>query len=298
MMSADSSSKSAVAPVSVVIPCYRCASTIARAVASVLAQTLPVAEILLVDDASGDGTLEALEDIRRRHGAVAVRVLAAPVNLGAGEARNLGWNAASQPWVAFLDADDAWHPRKIEIQYGWLLQHPGVVLCAHQTVVTQDADWPLPEAIVGATGTFGTLGQRIRPARLPFSNVIPTRSVMLRRDLPCRFYPGKRYSEDFALWLKIVLSNLPAYKLPLPLACSFRPEFSGGGLSASLWRAEKGELDTLRIMRRERLIGLGTLLMATLWSLVKFVRRVVLRRIVDVIRIPRATAGVRAGRGE
>ncbi len=123
-MPANSTLKAAAAAVSVVIPCYRCGATIARAVASVLAQTLPVAEIILVDDASGDDTLAALEDIRRGHGDAAVRVLAAPANVGAGEARNLGWNAASQPWVAFLDADDAWHPRKIEIQYGWLLQHP------------------------------------------------------------------------------------------------------------------------------------------------------------------------------
>lgn len=261
------------APVSVVIPCYRCSDTIDRAVASVLAQSFPVAEIILVDDASGDDTLDALQRIRDCHGSFPIRIAASPVNRGAGEARNLGWNEASQPWIAFLDADDAWHPRKIEIQYDWIARHPDTVLCAHQTIVAQDTEWPLPEEIVS---------HRINPAQLPFFNVIPTRSVMLRRDIPYRFYRGKRYTEDFALWLKIVLSNHPAYKLEVPLACSFRPEFSGAGLSAKLWPVEKGELDTLRTIRNEKLMGAGTYVLALLWSLLKFARRVLLRKVSGI----------------
>ena len=258
-----------VAPVSVVIPCYRCAATIDRAVASVLAQSLPVAEIILVDDASGDDTLEILTGIRERCGSKLIRIVEARTNCGPGEARNLGWAEASQPWIAFLDADDAWHPEKIEIQYQWLLDHPDVVLCAHQTIVAPSPEWPLPAKITA---------RWIDPARLPYSNIIPTRSVIVRRDVPCRFYPGKRYAEDFALWLKIILSNHPAYKLDVPLACSFRSEFSGAGLSARLWLVEKGEMDTLRTIHAEGLMGISTYLLALSWSLLKFARRVLLRR--------------------
>ena len=187
-----------VAPISVVIPCYRCGATIDRAVASVLAQSLPVAEIILVDDASGDDTLEILTGIRERCGSELIRIVEASTNCGPGEARNLGWAEALQPWIAFLDADDAWHPEKVEIQYRWLLDHPDAVLCAHQTIVAQSTEWPLPAKITA---------RPIDPARLPYSNIIPTRSVIVRRDVPCRFYPGKRYAEDFALWLKIKSSS-------------------------------------------------------------------------------------------
>jgi glycosyltransferase involved in cell wall biosynthesis len=270
------------APVSVVIPCYRCAATIGRALASVLAQTWPVAEIILVDDASGDETwavLEAWRDLQTQGSGPVVQVIAAGVNQGAGEARNLGWAAARQPWIAFLDADDAWHPRKIEVQYGWLELHPKVVLCAHRSVVAATADWPLPQGDVMAAPA-----QRIHPARLPFSNQLPTRSVMVRRDLSFRFHLGKRLSEDFTLWLMIVGTGLPAWRIEWPLACSFRPEFSGGGLSSRLWATEQGELEALAIVRRAGLLGPVIYGLAVLWSLFKFGRRLILRRGLDLLR--------------
>lgn len=272
MSSAASKTVCEAAPVSAVIPCYRCAATVERAVASVLAQTLPVAEIILVDDASGDDTLEALMRLQGRQGDGRIRVVASGENRGAGEARNLGWAEASQPWIAFLDADDAWHPRKIEIQYRWLAEHPDAVLCAHGTIVAQVAEWPLP-------AETGSGARRVDPSWLPFSNSLPMRSVMVRREIPYRFYPGKRYAEDFALWLKIVLSGLHAYKLDVPLACSFRPEFSGSGSSAKLWRVERGELDALATLRAERLLPAYAYVLAVPWSLLKFLRRVLLRNI-------------------
>ena len=245
--------------------------------ASVWAQTQPVTEIILVDDASGDDTLAALQRLQLADPASAVlpyiKVLAATRNGGAGEARNLGWAAASQPWVAFLDADDAWHPRKIEIQYAAICAHPDTVLSAHQTCVARAADWPLV-----TQSEAHLVMRRIQPAWLPFSNVIPTRSVMLRRDMPWRFYPGKRYSEDFALWLKIVATGQPAYRLALPLACSFRPEYSAGGMSAQLWQQELGELDALSRIRREGLMSPLIWLAASLWSLLKYGRRLVIQQ--------------------
>ncbi len=105
------------APVSVVVPCFRCAPTVGRAVESVMRQTEPVQEIILVDDCSDDGTGAMLHDIAQRAGDGRVRVLALARNSGPATARNAGWNAAVGDYVAFLDADDAWHPRKIEFQY-------------------------------------------------------------------------------------------------------------------------------------------------------------------------------------
>ena len=64
-----------VAPVSVVVPCFRCADTIADAVASVAAQVLRPAEVLLVDDGSGDGTLERLEELAQAYPQGWIKVL-------------------------------------------------------------------------------------------------------------------------------------------------------------------------------------------------------------------------------
>jgi len=117
--------------VSVVVPCYRCKETIERAVASVMGQTQVPAELILVDDQSGDGSLDLLKLIQSKYGCNQIKVVSLTVNQGAASARNAGWDVATQPYVAFLDADDAWHPLKIEIQLEWMLKHPGAALTGH-----------------------------------------------------------------------------------------------------------------------------------------------------------------------
>ena len=96
------------APVSAVMPAYNHEAFIAAAIESVRAQTLPVAEILVIDDGSTDGTAE----IAREKG---VRVIS-QANRGLAANRNRCVREASQPWVAFIDSDDLWEPQKIERQ--------------------------------------------------------------------------------------------------------------------------------------------------------------------------------------
>lgn len=88
--------------VSVVIPAYNAEHTVARAVASVLAQTRPADEIIVVDDGSSDRTAEVVQSFGDQ-----VRLICRQ-NGGASEARNTGVLQASSQWIAFLDADDEW----------------------------------------------------------------------------------------------------------------------------------------------------------------------------------------------
>nr|WP_175801934.1 glycosyltransferase [Burkholderia anthina] len=120
----DRSDRPQVAPVSVIVPCYRSVSTLERAVASVYAQTWRPAELILVDDASPDDTLACIERLRSRYGDDWIRVIALPRNGGPGVARNVGWRCATQRFIAFLDADDTWHPDKIARQCGWMVPIP------------------------------------------------------------------------------------------------------------------------------------------------------------------------------
>ena len=94
--------------VSVVIPCYNAAPWISSAIASVAAQRVPPQEVILVDDGSTDGS----GDIVRRS-RCDVKRLATP-RLGAAGALNAGLEAATGDWIAFLDADDFWHPNHLE----------------------------------------------------------------------------------------------------------------------------------------------------------------------------------------
>ena len=94
-------------PVTVIIPAYNRADTVAQAVASALAQhPAPPAEVLVVDDGSADDTAEVAE----RAGA---RVVRHAVNQRLGAARNTGLSHATQPWIALLDSDDEWLPHHL-----------------------------------------------------------------------------------------------------------------------------------------------------------------------------------------
>lgn len=257
-----------IAPVSVIVPCWRAGATIRRAMDSIIGQTVRPAEVLLVDDASGDGTLDVLYELANEYPTGWVRVHSLEHNSGPGGARNAGWDLATQPWVAFLDADDAWHPKKIELQHGWLQSHPDAGLCGHQT------------SLAFIEGVFPEIPETPNHWRVSFlsmviSNRFPTRSVMLRRDLPFRF-GGKDITEDYLLWLELVLAGVSSYRIEAPLAVSFREDYSPGGYSGQLWRHEKRELAAWRVLHKKGSISSATWMTATAWSLVKYFRRILL----------------------
>lgn len=102
--------------VSVVIPVFNRAGLIGRALDSVLAQTLADYEIIVVDDASTDGSAAFVE---QRY-VDKLKLIRNERNRGAGAARNLGVAAASGHYVAFLDSDDAWEPAKLDLQVATL----------------------------------------------------------------------------------------------------------------------------------------------------------------------------------
>ncbi len=258
-------------PVTVIIPAYNAAVSLPRAFASIVAQTRPPAEIIVVDDASTDATREVLAALCRDHPGFAIRTVHLEANSGAGSARNAGWRLATQDYIAFLDADDAWHPRKLEIQYGFLVDHPNVALCGHRCVVkseaTKNPDNPCGQLPVRMYGMMHFL----------VANRVSTPTVMLRRSVKNRFVEGKRYSEDYLLWMEIVSKNGPAAYIDLPLAVLFKARYGEGGLSSRLGRMRQGEIDTYVRLRQQNIIG--PLAWPLVWTLswLKFFKRVVAR---------------------
>lgn len=257
-------------PVTVVIPCYCCADTIERAVISVVNQTMPPEEIVLVDDGSHDAgkTAKVLREIQYLYaGDLMCKTITLQRNQGPSNARNAGWDSASRPFVAFLDADDAWHPRKLEIQYSWMEAHPSVALTGHPSVTKhEDVAWgKLPDRWAS---------WQVTGWRLLFRNWFPARSVMLRRALEFRFDPARRYAEDYLLWLEILMSGYEAWRIELPLACSYKSDFGASGLSADMWKMERGELGAYRRLLQKRRIGYPTLCIVITWSLLRYFRRI------------------------
>jgi glycosyltransferase involved in cell wall biosynthesis len=251
--------------VTVIIPCFNSQSYIGRAVDSVLNQSCVPGKILLVDDSSTDKTLEVLLQIQKRNPHANIKVVKNMQNVGPGLTRNNGWDISETDWIAFLDSDDAWHPNKIEIQIHVLNEFPDLSLICSQTTFGN------------STGNESLSNKNFHLARLSFErllfrNIIPTRSVMLRRDIPLRFPTG--LSEDYALWLEALYSGMHFGKIEAPLAFHFRQEFSSGGLSAALVKHELFELKRLSKYMSSYPVRVT---LAMFFSLLKFIRRVLLR---------------------
>ena len=107
------------------------------------------------------------------------------------------------------------------------------------------------------------------------SNRFHTRTVMIKRQVPFRFTTQRHYSEDYQLWLEIILSMLPAWRLELPLAFTFKPQYGASGLSGKLYQMEIGELASYINIYRQRMIGFPLLLGLIALSITKFVKRLV-----------------------
>lgn len=178
---------------SVVIPCYNAAAFLADAVESVRAQTSPVAEVLVVDDASTDDTVAVAERL-------GVTVIRQPENRGPSGARNAGIARAAGDVVAFLDADDAWLPWHVELAVDVLARHPevAVVGTGHMPYDEPLPSRPASPAVVEIPpDPVVTLLER---TLIPQTGAVARRSALLEVG---GYEDGRRYAEDYDVWLRI-----------------------------------------------------------------------------------------------
>jgi glycosyltransferase involved in cell wall biosynthesis len=189
--------------ISVVIPAYNAAATIARAIHSVLKQCTPVDEIIVVDDGSGDQTAAIVHELIATAPCF-IQLIQQP-NANAASARNRGIEAARGDWIAFLDADDYWEQEKIQQQMQVLKQHPQV------SVIGGNFYSEIPHG----TRTLNRIPRTDLcniPLRLSgneaflFGTLLWTGTVMIRRSLLNRerFVSGLEPAEDRDLWVRLV----------------------------------------------------------------------------------------------
>jgi glycosyltransferase involved in cell wall biosynthesis len=260
--------------VSCVIPCYNSAETLRRCVRSVQDQTAPVMEIIVVDDCSSDETAKLIDTLKVEDSRIVG--LRLPSNGGPGRARNAGWERARGEFIAFLDADDSWHSQKIELQLRLFRLMPELVIVGHLAAVLGEPGVDVTHQMSDHELCTVTqcISRRLVLARNPWS----TPTVMLRRDIDFRFAEDQRYAEDYLLWASILMSGLPGARINLPLAVLYKARFGAGGLSGKLWRMEKGELRSIRTLWRQGDIRAWEYFIASLYSLAKYLRRIIQQR--------------------
>ena len=106
--------------VSIIVPVYNAERFILETVESVANQTYSQWELLLVEDCSTDGTAAMVEEYIRQRKEERIRLIRQPSNMGAARARNRGLREARGRYIAYLDADDLWAPRKLELQLAFM----------------------------------------------------------------------------------------------------------------------------------------------------------------------------------
>ena len=195
--------------VSVIIPTYNRADLLRFALSSVIEQTLPPTEIVVVDDGSTDHTPEVVQRFKRE-GAPIVYLETEHANRR-GMLRNKGAAAATSPLVAFLDSDDLWNPRRLELQVEGLERDPqaGFAFCNFQRF---DANGPIegPCLPPGDDYNGNILGELIREP------LVISSTLLARRDAyeAVGGFADIRMNEDHELSLRLA-ARYPA---------SYRPE--------------------------------------------------------------------------
>ena len=179
--------------ISVIIPSYNRAHTLSRALDSVLGQTRPADQIIVIDDASSDGTSALLS----RYPTVETRFL--EENRGVSAARNAGLEQARHEWIALLDSDDEWLPEKLERQVD-AIEHDPEINIFHTNEI-----WIRNGKRVNAMNKHAKPDGHVYQASLALCCVSPSSILMHRRVLKACgvFDESLPACEDYDLWLRL-----------------------------------------------------------------------------------------------
>jgi len=204
--------------VSVVIPTHNRAHLVGRGVRSVLAQTFGDLEVMIVDDASTDGTREVIARIADPR----VKYFRHDVNRGVSASRNTAISQASGEFVAFLDDDDEWLPDKLEIQldrFEAANRNVGLICAGYHTV--DSASNRITSEVI-PTERGWVLERLLRQGTFNHTSTIVVRAECFARV--GLFDVSYNYSEDFDLWLRIA-KDYAVDCVPIPLVkLYFQPD--------------------------------------------------------------------------
>ena len=210
--------------VSIVIPCYRDAKTLAYAIDSVLRQTYSAIEIIVVNDASPES--DEIEQVLERFPSITYVVN--KINLGLAASRNIGLKKSRGEYIAFLDADDEYHPKKIEFQINHVADKDAVA-CDLEVFSNQSPRiLDLNELNQEHIGTVDNIW------KISLFNYLTGASILVRRDtlLDLGGYDeGLRSCEDYDLWLRLLKAGIKVVHIKIPL---YFYRFNADGLSKNI----------------------------------------------------------------
>ena len=215
---------------SIIIPCYNAEVTITKTLASCLNQTFTDYEIIIIDDCSTDNTINLIKEINSDN----IKIYKLSSNKGPSYARNYGWEKAKGDYICFLDSDDIWYYKKLEIIADVLIKNKQIFFLAHGFSI-KDFDFKLVQL-------DSNKPIKINYISLLLLNRAATPCVVIKNNLISeRFDENMKYCEDHDLWVRLAILY-EFYFLPIKLTTLNRPILQPGGLSASRLAMRIGEI--------------------------------------------------------
>ena len=185
--------------ITVIICSYNAGSFLAESVQSVLQQTYPHWELLLIDDGSTDNSMDFVEQLQDAR----IRIIRHAQNSGIAESRKEGIELATGKYCCWLDADDIALPNRLQQQVSWMEQHPDTVLCAMQAhIINQQGEWQQQPAI----GIDDAALKAAMFFRFPFINstvAMPTAAARAAASATVNY----KQAEDYILYSRLMQSG-------------------------------------------------------------------------------------------
>lgn len=185
--------------VSIIIPSHNSAKTIQNSIDSILNQTYPHWEAIIIDDCSTDDSVNFIETAFKNE--ERIKVIKRSWNAGPAVTRNRGISEAKGRFIAFLDADDSWHPSKLEEQVNFMLTNNLELSYTSYEVIDMRGK---------------VLGVRTPPTELTYSDVLKSNQIGCLtamydvEKLGKLFMPNIAKRQDMGLWLKILKNGIVA----------------------------------------------------------------------------------------
>jgi glycosyltransferase involved in cell wall biosynthesis len=194
--------------VSIITPNYNSEKFISETIKSVLNQTYKNWEMIIVDDVSTDKSIDIITSFCKQDTRIQLQQL--PENLGAAVARNKAISLAKGNFVAFLDSDDLWLPKKLELQLDFMLKNNYSLSYTSYEVINEEGN--LTNKIIKSK-------DKLDYNRMLYSNEIGCLTAIYNKDILGEiFMPEIRKRQDYGLWLKILKSEKYAFGLDTVLA--------------------------------------------------------------------------------
>lgn len=211
--------------VSVVMPVYNAEKYVLESVQSVLDQSYENYELIIVDDASTDHSIELVTSICKDNSQV--KIIRLENNGGVSHARNTGINSAKGEYIAFIDSDDIWRPDKLKLQMKFMKANNVLFSFTSYEIFHEGSD---------KENTYVQCPQIVNYQRLLYGNPIPCFTVICHRSVFQEHRFENTRHEDYVLWLQLAKQyTLYGFDKDLGIYRSHENSVSSNKLKAAGW---------------------------------------------------------------